>query len=188
MDDLAHADGIALADKNAPIDPEQAATTLGSVLAARHATVPTATGAVGLVAFARAVQAASEAHDDAPMAAGPYLDRSRRDLARIAVETVDALPALDDAPAAITPGLSLDVVLLRRDGSIDIDGPTVAGDRHLDIARIAVALAIRFGTAVVAPFLAAYGLDQVDLRRLDTCQLLTSVAVELGVAEPVEAT
>ena len=29
-----------------------------------------------------------------------------------------------------------------------------------------------FGPAVVAPFLDAYGLDDVDLRRLDTHQLL----------------
>jgi aminoglycoside phosphotransferase len=63
----------------------------------------------------------------------------------------------------------------------------VAGDRHLDLARAAVALALRFGPAVVAPFLDAYGLDDIDVRRLDTCQLLGSVAEEVGVAEPVVA-
>ncbi|MEM8705551.1 MAG: hypothetical protein AAGE98_03790 [Actinomycetota bacterium] len=188
MDEPATVDGISLADPSVPIDPEQAATTLGTTLAARHAAVPTAAGVVDLAAFAAAVRDAAESVDDAPIESGPYLDRSRRDLARIAVDTVAALPPSDDPPVAITPGLTLDMVTVQRDGSMVIGADTVAGDRHLDTARVAVALAIRFGTAVVAPFLAAYGLDDVDLRRLDTCQLLTSVAAELGVTEPVDAT
>jgi aminoglycoside phosphotransferase len=48
-------------------------------------------------------------------------------------------------------------------------------------------LALRFGPAIVAPFLDAYGLDDIDVRRLDTCQLLGTVAEEVGVAEPVDA-
>ena len=108
-------------------------------------------------------------------------------MARLAVETVTALPESDIAEVSITPGFELGMVELQRDGSMVVLGDTVVGDRHLDLARAAVALALRFGPAVVAPFLDAYGLDDIDVRRLDTCQLLGSVAEEVGVAEPVDA-
>ena len=130
---------------------------------------------------------AAEAEDDAIFDSGPYLDRSRYEMARLAVETVTALPESDIAEVAITPGFDLGMVELQRDGSMVVLGDTVVGDRHLDLARAAVALALRFGPAVVAPFLDAYGLDDIDVRRLDTCQLLGSVAEEVGVAEPVDA-
>lgn len=180
-------DGFALADPSAPINPEAAAQSLGALLAERHAGAPELDGRIELAAFAGAVRAAADAVDDAPIESGPYLDRSRQELGRVAVDTVAALPDTDDALVAITPGLSLHDVTLQRDGSLTIERLSVAGDRHLDLARAAVAMAIRFGPAVVAPFLDAYGIDRLDLRRLDTCQLLTSVAAELGVAEPVEA-
>ena len=133
------------------------------------------------------VRATAEAEDDAIFDSGPYLDRSRHEMARLAVDTVAALPESDIAEVAITPGFDLGMVELQRDGSMLVLGDTVAGDRHLDLARAAVALALRFGPAVVAPFLDAYGLDDIDVRRLDTCQLLGSVAEEVGVAEPVVA-
>ena len=133
------------------------------------------------------MRAAAEADDDAIFDSGPYLDRSRHAMARLAVETVTALPESDIAEVAITPGFDLGMVELQRDGSMVVLGDTVVGDRHLDLARAAVALALRFGPAVVAPFLDAYGLDDIDVRRLDTCQLLGSVAEEVGVAEPVDA-
>ena len=185
MDGLADTAGIRLSDPAAPINPEQAAEALGTMLLERHDADADQAGLVTLAGFAAAVRAEANARDDAPIGSGPYLDRSRQELARLAAETVDALPATDSM-GSITPGLSLDAVTLGRDGSLTIEGATVAGDRHLDLARTAVALAIRFGPAVVAPFLDAYGLDRIDLRRLDTCQLLTAVADELGVAEPVE--
>lgn len=186
MDGLADAAGIRLSDPAAPINPEQAAQALGTMLLERHGAEADRPGLVTLATFATAVRAAADGQDDAPIESGPYLDRSRQELARLAAETVDALPT-DEPVGAITPGLSLDAVMLGRDGSLTIEGATVAGDLHLDLARTAVALAIRFGPAVVAPFLDAYGLDRIDLRRLDTCQLLTSIADELGVAEPIEA-
>lgn len=186
MDGLADAAGIRLSDPAAPINPEQAAQALGTMLLERHGAEADQPGLISLSGFAAAVRAAADSHDDAPIESGPYLDRSRQELAHLAVETVDGLPANDDT-GSITPGLSLDAVMLGRDGSLTIEGATIAGDPHLDLARTAVALAIRFGPAVVAPFLDAYGLDRIDLRRLDTCQLLTAVADELGVAEPVEA-
>ena len=71
--------------------------------------------------------------------------------------------------------------------ALELVAAFVLAHRHLDLARAAVALALRFGPAVVAPFLDAYGLDDIDVRRLDTCQLLGSVAEEVGVAEPVDA-
>jgi aminoglycoside phosphotransferase len=180
-------EGISLSDPTVPIDPEQAARALGRALAVKHTTAPSVDGRVDLAVFAAAVRADAEASDDATFDAGPYLDRSRHEMARLAVETVAALPATDTAEVAITPGFDLGMVQLQRDGSVIVLGDTVAGDRHLDLARAAVALALRFGPAVVAPFLDAYGLDDIDVRRLDTCQLLGSVAEEVGVAEPVDA-
>ena len=180
-------EGIPLSDPTAPIDPEQAARTLGRTLAAKHTTAPSTDGRVDLAVFASLVRATAEADDDAIFDSGPYLDRSRHEMARLAVETVTALPESDIAEVSITPGFELGMVELQRDGSMVVLGDTVLGDRHLDLARAAVALALRFGPAVVAPFLDAYGLDDIDVRRLDTCQLLGSVAEEVGVAEPVVA-
>ncbi|HBU03484.1 MAG TPA: hypothetical protein DEA70_03250, partial [Acidimicrobiaceae bacterium] len=152
-------EGIPLSDPTVPIDPEQAARTLGRTLAAKHTTASSANGRVDLAVFATVVRAAAEADDDAIFDSGPYLDRSRREMARLAVETVTALPESDIAEVAITPGFDLGMVELQRDGSMIVLGDTVMGDRHLDLARAAVALALRFGPAVVAPFLDAYGLD-----------------------------
>lgn len=180
-------EGIPLSDLTVPIDPEQAARALGRTLAAKHTTAPSTDGRVDLAFFASVVRAAADAEDDAIFDSGPYLDRSHHEMARLAVETVAALPETNTAEVAITPGLDLGMVELQRDGWMIVMGDTVAGDRHLDLARAAVALALRFGPAVVAPFLDAYGLDDIDVRRLDTCQLLGTVAEEVGVAEPVDA-
>lgn len=185
MTGTADREGIPLSDPIVPIDSEQAARALGGALAAKHTAVPTTDGRVDLAVFASVVRAAAEADDDAIFDSGPYLDRSRHEMARLAVDTVAALPESEVAEVAITPGFDLGMVELQRDGSVLVLGDTVAGDRHLDLARAAVALALRFGPAVVAPFLDAYGLDDIDVRRLDTCQLLGSVAEEVGVAEPV---
>ena len=142
MTGTADREGIPFSDPTVPIDPEQAARALGRALAAKHTAVPTTDGRVDLAVFASVVRAAAEADDDAIFDSGPYLDRSRHEMARLAVDTVAALPDSEVAEVAITPGFDLGMVELQRDGSMLVLGDTV-GDRHLDLARAAVALALR---------------------------------------------
>ena len=66
-------------------------------------------------------------------------------------------------------------------GELEEEVDDADGDREIELAAAAVALGGRHGPAVVAPLLDAYGMDQFDLRRLDTAQLLVSVAAQLGV-------
>ena len=66
-------EGIPLSDPTAPIDPEQAARTLGRTLAAKHTTAPSTDGRVDLAVFASLVRATAEADDDVhplPLARG----------------------------------------------------------------------------------------------------------------------
>ena len=166
---------ISLADASAPINPEQAAAMLGQALAQRHQTPVVADDAVSLTELAGQLQAAAAADPQRTIDSGPYLDRRVEDLAAIAVETAASIGGDVDA-AGVSPGLTLDVVELDRDGVLHIVGPSMASDRHLDLAGASVGLAVRFGPAIVAPFLTSYGMDAVDLRRLDLCQLLLTIA------------
>ena len=54
-------EGIPLSDPTVPIDPEQAARTLGRTLAAKHTTAPSTDGRVDLAVFASIFMYASEA-------------------------------------------------------------------------------------------------------------------------------
>ena len=96
MTGTADREGIPLSDPTVPIDPEQAARALGRTLAAKHTAVPTTDGRVDLAVFASVVLAAAEADDDAIFDSGPYLDRSRHEMARLAVDTVAALPESEE--------------------------------------------------------------------------------------------
>lgn len=180
MDGLADAAGIRLSDPAAPINPEQVAQALGELLDRRHGDGPAGAAYVRVPRYAAQLLEHIEVQPDAPVESGPYLGRSRHDLARLATETVDALGASWDTSAKTVPALTLDDVWLQRDGSLTIVGDLAWSDRHLELARVAVGLATRFGPAVVAPFLDTYGLERVDLRRLDTCQMLSMLADDVG--------
>jgi len=173
---------ISLADSSAPINPEQAAEALGALLAARHesATVPGSS----LRELTDALSRRAEVAPDKVINTGPYLDRSVRSLAALAVPIAHELDADlndDEHGAEVSAALTLAGVELDRSGTMHLVGPTLRGDRHLDLAGAAVGLAVRFGPGVVAPFLASYGMDNVDLRRLDLAQMLLTVADHLDV-------
>ena len=82
---------------------------------------------------------------------------------------------LGSADEAVTHGYPvLENLWLAPDQSISLTGWSRSGrgDPHRDLAVASRSLAEAYGPAVVAPFLDAYGLDDVDLRRLDYHQLL----------------
>jgi aminoglycoside 3'-phosphotransferase-2 len=103
---------------------------------------------------------------------GPYRRRSPERL----LATLDNLLAELDAPDAkvIHGSPVLENLWIAPDRSVILTGWSGSGlgDSHRDLAVASRSLGEGFGPAVVAPFLDAYGLDEVDLRRLDAHQLL----------------
>jgi aminoglycoside 3'-phosphotransferase-2 len=103
---------------------------------------------------------------------GPYRSEAPERL----LATLDSL--LDDLPVATTTIVhgnpTLEHLWIAPDQSFSLTGwsRTGIGDPHRDLAIACRSLTATFGPAVVAPFLDAYGLDDVDLRRLDAHQLL----------------
>lgn len=103
---------------------------------------------------------------------GPYRSEEPERL----LATLDSL--LADLTAVSTTvvhgGPTLEHLWIAPDQSISLTGwsRTGSGDPHRDLAAACRSLNETFGPAVVAPFLDAYGLDDVDLRRLDAHQLL----------------
>ncbi len=173
-------DGIRLDDRTIPVDPESVARAMGAAIRRHHADPATGEN-LSMAAMAAALVAASSADADAVMTSGPYLGRPVAELARLAAETVSVLPPAVGATVPIRAALTLADCVLRPDGTVTVDGPRADGDREIELAAAAVALGERHGPAVVAPLLDAYGMDQLDLRRLDTGQLLVSIAAELGI-------
>jgi aminoglycoside 3'-phosphotransferase II len=104
---------------------------------------------------------------------GPYAGREPRELAALFEELcADLGPG--DKPAFIHGGLLTDRVWFDPSGALTFTGWRHGGmgDRHLDLAAAAALATQLYGPALVAPLLDAYGLDDVDLRRLDAHQLL----------------
>ena len=133
-----------------------------------------------MASMASALEKQASAQPDAVMATGPYLGRPVLELARLPQRPFPSFRRLFVRRVPIRAGLTLADCAIR-DGRIVIDGLRADGDREIELAAAAVALGGRYGSAVVAPLLDAYGMDQFDLRRLDTAQLLVSVAAQLGV-------
>jgi aminoglycoside phosphotransferase len=104
---------------------------------------------------------------------GPYAGRAPEDLAALFDELIDDLGA-DEAPVFVHGGLSSDRVWFDPSGNVSFTGwrNGGVGDRHLDLAAAAAIATTVHGPALVAPLFDAYGLDRVDLRRLDAHQLL----------------
>jgi aminoglycoside phosphotransferase len=104
---------------------------------------------------------------------GPYAGRMPADLAAIFDElTVELGPI--EKPVFIHGGLRADRVWFDPSGSVTFTGwrHGGVGDRHLDLAAAAALVTDVHGPALVAPLLDAYGIEEVDLRRLDAHQLL----------------
>jgi aminoglycoside 3'-phosphotransferase-2 len=103
---------------------------------------------------------------------GPYRSRSPERL----LANLDFLVGeLDPAAEVVIHGCPvLENLWIAPDLSVSLTGWWNAGvgDPHRDLAVASRSLNEVFGPAVVAPFLDAYGLDDVDLRRLDAHQLL----------------
>ncbi|MEM9467343.1 MAG: hypothetical protein AAGA90_18355 [Actinomycetota bacterium] len=173
-------DGIRLDDRAVPVDPESVARAIGAAIRRAHAQ-PAAGRPVTLTAMAQVLLDAAAEADEPEMTSGPYLGRPVLELARLAAETVSVLPPAVGATVPIRPGLDLADCLLQPDGTVAIEGVRADGDREVELAAAAVAVGERHGPAVVAPLLDAYGMDHLDLRRLDTGQLLVGIARHLGV-------
>ena len=173
------AERFPLSDPALPVDPEAVTRSLGAALAARHEAGDPADGpALSLRDLAAHLVAAAEEHGGV-VARGPLEGRELRELAGLAARAVEGLP--NERPAVpVRPGLTLDHCMISTRGDVDVVGETVRGDRHLDLAAAAVGVAERFGSAVVAPLVEAYGGDGVDLLTLDACQQLNAVAAEVG--------
>ena len=173
-------DRIRLDDRAVPVDPEAVSRAVGVAIRRAHDT-ESATTNISMTAMADALVDAAAHAAEPEMTSGPYLGRPVLELARLAVETVSVLPPAIGPTAAIRPGLDLGDCGLGSDGLVTIDGARRQGDREVELAAAAVALAQRHGPAVVAPLLDAYGMDLIDLRRLDTGQLLVALAHHLDV-------
>lgn len=173
-------DGVRLDNRALPVDPEVVARAVGAAIR-RHHDEDTSGRVATMTAMAEVVLASAADAVEPEMTSGPYLGRPVRELARLAHETVSVLPPAMGPMVPIRAGLDLRDCVLLPDGLVSIDGPRADGDREVELAAAAVALGGRHGPAVVAPLLDAYGMDLIDLRRLDTGQLLVSIARHLGV-------
>ena len=103
---------------------------------------------------------------------GPYHGRSPE---RLLVTLDTLIEQLGPVPeVVIHGGPSVDNLWIAPDRTGLLTGWSRAGrgDPHRDLAVASRSLNQAFGPAAVPPFLDAYGLDDVDLRRLDAHQLL----------------
>lgn len=106
-------------------------------------------------------------------AAGPYSGRDPVDLCAVFDDLMADLGP-PDRPVFVHAGLSADRVWFDPGGEVTFTGWRLGGvgDRHLDLAAAAAMATNLYGPALVAPIFDAYGLDDIDLRRLDAHQLL----------------
>jgi hypothetical protein len=171
-------DGIRLDDRAVPLDPEAVSRAIGATIRRAH-DAPSTRRMLTMAAMADALVSAAAVTDQPEMTSGPYLGRPVLELARLAVETVSVLPPAVGSTVPIRASLSLADCVLVADGTVVITGARADGDREVELAAAAVSLGERHGPAVIAPMLDAYGMDALDLRRLDTAQLLVSIARQL---------
>lgn len=161
-------DEVTAATHGHPLGPEAMADALGSALSELHqmpvdgCPFDASTAALR----ARAAQGPFVAADD-----GPYAGRNRAELLAVHAELSANDPRGD---AFIHGGLRADRVWFAPDGAVTFTGWAAAGigDPHVDLAAAAAIVSEVHGPALVAPMLAGYGLDRIDVRRLDAAQLL----------------
>lgn len=183
-----------LGDPLLPVDPEHAARMLGVALRDRHAQSldpADRTAAWTLPACAERVLDRARASSATTMPEGPYRGRTVVASAELGCRLAAAAAERPTAPLVLAP-LVLDLRLsdwvLCPDGTVTLAAgrtSSVIGDPHLDLAAAAAELQRGFGPAVVAPMIQEYGDERVDLRSLDTAQLLVAVAGVTGWPPPV---
>ncbi|MDW3219091.1 MAG: phosphotransferase [Acidimicrobiales bacterium] len=161
-------DDATAASEGHPLGPEAMAEALAAALTELHRLpVPDCPFDASTAALrTRAAQTPLAVAQD-----GPYAGRDHTEL--LAVH--DELTAADSAGSAfIHGGLRADRVWFAPDGRVTFTGWHAAGigDPHVDLAAAAAIVTDVHGPALVAPMLAGYGLDRIDVRRLDAAQLL----------------
>jgi aminoglycoside phosphotransferase len=163
------------ADAGHPMGPEALVGTLAASLVALHGRP------IGQCPFSADTRTLRSVVDDRiargsidEAAEGPYAGRSPTTLAQIYDGLMADLGEVVD-PVFIHASLAPSRVWLDPNGEVTFLGWQWAGvgDRHLDLAAAATTLTQLYGPALVGPFFDAYGLDRVDLRRLDAHQLLS---------------
>lgn len=159
-----------------PLGPEAMAEALAASLRALHTLEPAPCPFdASLETLLRLATDAVQGDTVAVAPSGPYAGRSADELLRILVELTEADRSAPTGDAVFVHGaLRADRVWFAPDGSVTFTGwrRSGLGDRHLDLAAAAGMVTELHGPALVAPLLDAYGLDLVDLRRLDAAQLL----------------
>jgi len=168
---------VTLADPVIPVDPERLVRLLGAELARIHDADSTGLPGLDLAAVAQRI-ATHVAEDSEPLTDGAFRGQSRAHLLAAAQTAIDDLADDLDYRVPIRFPVDLSGYRMSSDGSMTLAAATHAGDRHLELAAVAVGLADRFGPAVVAPFIDAYGMANVDPRRLDAAQLLLAAGSE----------
>lgn len=154
-----------------PLGPEAIASAIAGALSSLHATpvdaCPFPAGDDALTDRLRARVAAGVA----VATDGPYAGRPPDSLVTLHGELIGAAAA--PAPAVVHADLRADRVWCAPDGRLGFTGWRHAGvgDPHLDLAAAAAVVTELHGPALVGPLLDAYGLDRIDLRRLDAAQL-----------------
>jgi|DEB0MinimDraft_10_1074344.scaffolds.fasta_scaffold01018_7 hypothetical protein len=164
---------VTLAEQVIPVDPERIAQLLGDALRVRHEQDPERLPQLGLDAVVERIGGLLGSDDaDTELTEGPYLGRTRRWLLDAAMLVIDELPPARQQSAPVRFPFTLADCAVEPDGTLRLAPPTHCGDRHLDLAALAVGLADRFGPAIVGPLFERYGMDGVDARRLDAAQLV----------------
>jgi len=164
---------VPLAGGLGPVNPEALATELGRALRRLHEVgIDDCPFESASTSHLRSAEAAIATGAVEPAVEGPYVGRSPMELLGILAGLLDELPTHD--PVFVHGGLGVDRIWLAPEGRITFTGWEQAGlgDRHLDLAAVAVSVGAELGLAVVAPFLDAYGLDDIHLVSLDAHQLL----------------
>lgn len=154
-------------------DPLRLVTAVSGALRELHASSPGPEACdVGPTSLRETIVARVARGRIAEAPAGPYAGRSPEDLSGLLDRLLERVDPSD--PVVVHGGLSPSRIWVDVDGGIHFTGwrGSGAGDRHLDIAAAAVAVAEVFGSALVPPLLEAYGPAEVDSAALDAFQLL----------------
>jgi aminoglycoside phosphotransferase len=157
-----------------PLGPEPLATTLGAALRRLH-TVDAGTCPLDASLRAQRQRVAERYRRGAIEVApsGPYGGRPVADLLGVLDTRLATLGEIGRR-VFVHGGLRPDRIWFVPDGEVVFTGWRRGGigDPHLDLAAACALVIGLHGPALVAPLLDAYGLDEVDVQRLDACQLL----------------
>lgn len=168
------AQAVTVASGLHPVQPETIARQVGGALRVLHDhTVPEASFDASPRRFFTVAAERIEGGEVTTATDGPYAGRDPDDLLAILDELLDTV---DDPPMALVHGRpTMQDVWIQPSGGLVFTGWERAGhgDPHHDLAVAAGSVGAVFGPAAVPPLLDAYGLDEIDLRRIDAHQLLT---------------